>query len=292
MNEIQLKQKVDELVEFLVDNLKRKLGGRLETITLVGSYVVGKLSIDRPDINMVLIFKNYATPKDLIDLGKVLHDTVGKFREFFSVRLEYRPYRFVYPAQRRGHEVFVNPLILNLAEKDFEFPFNLPHWVLGGMREVQKVVHGTDVLRDLDLDLTTERVIGGGFRELPFIKIHLDRAPLGYDISKDTDLFFNESLAQGKLTAYDGVEIAMSESELKQKAYVEIIMDKEKLKSFYQERYDSDAAEYMKTLIEARENYSKWKNNEERAVEVFIAACGIWQKIWQKLLSKARGEKE
>ena len=187
----ELKGEIDEMVEDMIGDLKRRLGDRLESVTLVGSYVTGRISMDRPDVNMVVFFKEFAMPKDLIELGKILYRTVDKFKEYFVVRLEFRPYRFVYPIHRGEQEVFINPLILNMGEKDLEFPFNLPHWVLGGMREVRKVVHGSDVLKDLDLDLNTERVIKGGFREIPFIKLHLDRAPLGYDISKDTALFFN-----------------------------------------------------------------------------------------------------
>lgn len=283
-----LKQKIDEMVDYLVEGLKKSLGDRLESITLTGSYVVGKISIDRPDVNIILFFKNWMTPDDLILLGDVLYDTVKKFQKYFSVRPEFRPYRFPHPVVRKKQEVFVNPLLLNMAEKDLEFPFNIPHWVFAGMKEMRKVVFGSDVLATLDVELTPQRVIAGGFRELPFIKIHLDRIPVAYDINKDCDLFFNESLAQGKLTAYDGIEIAMSADELKKKKWAEVVGDKQKMLAFFQERYDKETALYVKTLLEARENYNKWKNDKDKAVEVFKAAFGVWQKIWEKLSKVAR----
>lgn len=288
MTKNEIRQKIDEMVDYLVGELKRKLGYRLESVTLTGSYAIGKVSEERPDINMILFFKGVMLPDDSVELGRILNGTIEKFKGDFGVRLEFRPFRFVYPRYKKEPEVFVNPLILNMAEKDLEFPFNIPHYILAGMAGMRKVVFGTDVLASVDLEVTKGRIIGGAFRVLPLGKLQLDRAPIAYDVDKESDLLFSEALSIGKLTSYDGVEIAMSDDEIKQKKYMGIITDKSKLINFYRERYDAEAAEFISVILQARDNCRTWKNDPDKAIIVYRAASGIWQKIWMKLLSMAR----
>lgn len=274
------KEKIDNVVNYLIEILKKKLGMRLESINLIGSYALGKVSLDRPDVNLILFFKGWATAEDYIEFGKILYEVVNKFKDEFSVRLEFRPFRFVYPIVRGKLELFINPLLLNTAEKDRNF--NLDPQFLDGAKATRKVVYGTDVLGDMEFEITKENVRKGITFLFPMIKIQLDRAPLVYDINKDPDLLFNEALAQGKLMSYHAVEIAMSDEDLKEKKYAELIADKAKLLQFIKERYDEDTANALDTILKARENYSAWKNDKNKAIDVYKAAHVIWQKTWMK----------
>ena len=48
---------VDKLVGFINQEIKKRLGKKLESVYLVGSYTQGKISSSRPDINWLLIHK-------------------------------------------------------------------------------------------------------------------------------------------------------------------------------------------------------------------------------------------
>lgn len=286
MQKEQIKEKIDELIDELIKSLKEKLGNRLESIILTGSYAIGKISYDRPDVNLILFFKERFAPEDSIMLSKIFSRLVKKFKEEYVVRPEFRPFRFVYPRIRDKEkmEVFINPLILNMADINEEFPFNQGHYILAGMKKMGKVVFGSDPLIGIDLKITKERVVKNMFRIWWTYKIQIDRTPLAYDIEKDCDLFFNESLAMGKLISYDGIELVMTDEELKEEKYIEIVSEKEKLIKFYKKRYDEEAAKFLEIILNSRKNYLEWRNNERKAVELYKATSGIWQKIWLKLL--------
>jgi len=269
MDDNKFLSKIDSLVDFFNSEFQTKLGKRLETVMIVGSYAQGKLSLDRPDINYVIIWKERGTADDYLELGKILADSIQKFLEDFVVRPEFRPYKFSYPAKRKDKEVFVNISCLNYFDKHNNF--FIPDFVLDGFYQTRKIIFGYDVLANIDITVTKKSVVKNAIAKLSSHKVQLDRIPLVYNINKDSDLIFNESLDHGKNLAYFGVELLMTDKQIRDKEYLTIINDKQKLKEFYS-RCCPPALASINTILNSRNNYEKWKNDKIKAIEVYKAA--------------------
>lgn len=180
----------------------------------------------------------------------------------------------------------MNLNICNILDKQGDFPFGVPKSVLIGFLNMQKVVYGKDVLGSLDLNFNKEYIIKVAFRDLPIMRIQLKNAPLAYNLKKHLSLLMNESIVNGKTIAYLGVELALVDKELKNNQALEFIRDKEKLVSFFQERYDQKTADFVKEILEARKNFNSWKNNKEKVYQTFRAAYGLAESIWSRLLKE------
>ena len=57
MEKENFKLKIDEFLEDLTNTLKEEISYCLDSIVLVGSYTIGKISLERPNVN-ILIFLN------------------------------------------------------------------------------------------------------------------------------------------------------------------------------------------------------------------------------------------
>lgn len=286
MKKAELKKELDKMLNELFGGLRKQMGKNLKGITLTGSYATGKFSPSRPDINFFLLLGPNPPAETYLVLGKVLTWLIEKYDGKFVIRPEFRPFKYPYPIAKKGLEVFINPLLADLAEKDADPPFGISVPVLHGMSAVRKVVFGPDFLGELDLTFGKEIVIKSALRDLSIFKLQLIRAPSTYNLNKDYNLLFNESLICGKMTIGWGVEVASSDKELKSGAHLEYIKDRKKTIDYYRKHYDKKAAKSIEVIFEARDKYNSWKKDKKKAFLVFTEAYNLLSAVWGKLLSQ------
>lgn len=287
MNDHEFRLAIDKLTTLLNSQMQSRLGDRIETLMYLGSYAQGRISLDRPDINYVLIWKNRGTSDDYLTLGEILSEAISEFLDRFVVRPEFRPYKFSYPVARKERDVFVNISCFDMADKDRKF--FLPEYVLDGFKHSRKMLYGTDVFADMEFEVTKQSILESAMRKLASHKIQLDRVPLTYDIERDFDLIFNESLDHGKNVAYFGVEVAMTDDQIRSKEYLEVIGDKRKLMQFYERHYSEDAGSALRTVLESRDHYKMWKNERQRAVDVYRAAFLLHNEVKSAVIKQLAG---
>ncbi|MCK4634253.1 MAG: hypothetical protein KAT37_00085 [Candidatus Aenigmarchaeota archaeon] len=275
---------VEEVAKGFESKCKDKLGERLESLYITGSYAFGKISLDRPDVNFLLIIKERTSPQDYLLIGEICREIVKDFEDRCSVRLEFRPFRFINPKTKSDCEIFLNPIIQSVEEiKNRGCIFN--KWFTEGLKSANKLLYGKDFLKTLEVgEITKEDIFHGALFDLAFFTIPLSRAPAQYG-KEDSDLLFNEALTSGKMMCYLGIEIAMTEEELAKKEYTNYIKNKETIADFYKERYGEEAAELVNKIFDARENYLTYKNERKKAEEIFDAALRMAGMIQHKLSS-------
>ncbi len=278
------KKNVEKLVSFINQRIKKKLGNRLESVYLVGSYTKGKLSLSRPDINWLLVHKEPVQDDSRWKLGEILTEAIDKFINDFVVRSELRPFKFSYPL-KRGEDVFVNISIVSSASSSDEFKRRnsfIPEYVFEGFKSSRKLVFGKDVLKDIVFQVSKKAIHADAMGKIISHKVQLDRIPLGYHLNRDVDLIFNESLSHGKNLLYFGVELLMSDEELKEKKFLKVFHDREKLLELYKTRFP-EAAELAQKILVAKEHFEDWKYDPKKAKEVYLTASSFSTLLFRKI---------
>jgi predicted nucleotidyltransferase len=284
MSKKQAEEKINELVDFINSEIKNKLGKNLEAVYLVGSYARGKVSASRPDINWLLVHKEPVEDESRWTLGEILTRAIDKFINIFVVRPELRPFKFSYPL-KRGKEVFVNLSIVSDAPSPDEFKRKnsfIPEYVFEGFKSTRKLVFGRDVLKNIDFQVSKKAIQSDAIAKIASHKIQLDRIPLAYHLKRDVDLVLNESLSHGKNLLYFGVELLMSDKELKEKKFLEIFHDKNKLLKLYQRQFP-EALGLAKEILEAKDHFEKWKSNSKKAKKIYLAASNLSILLFKKV---------
>lgn len=278
------KKDIDRLVTFINQEIKNNLGNGLESIYLVGSYAKGKISLSRPDINWLLIHKEPIEDDSRWKLGEILTETIDKFIGDFVVRPELRPFKFSHPI-KKGKAVFVNLSIVSSASSPNEFKKKnsfIPEYVFEGFKASRKLVFGKDVLKNIDFQVSKKAIQAGAMGKIISHKVQLDRIPLAYHLKRDVDLVFNESLSHGKNLLYFGVELLMSDKELKEKRFFEIFHDNEQLLKLYKTRFP-EATDLVKKILEAKDHFEKWKSDPKKAKEIYLATSRFLNLLFRKI---------
>lgn len=97
MNQNELKIKIDEAVNDLISQLKEQISDKIECLALTGSYAINKISLDKPDVNIFLCLNEKASADTYIEIGEILTDLVNKYSDYFSIKPEFRPFKFPSP---------------------------------------------------------------------------------------------------------------------------------------------------------------------------------------------------
>jgi len=289
MSEDKLRNKLDQMTGDLFQDIQDQIGDHLESITLTGSYAIGKISISRPDINFFIVLKPRVPADVYLRMGEIFTKIIHKYSADFSIRPEFRPFKYPNPIYEKGLEVFLNPVIASIEEKDGDFPFGVSKNFLAGVKSMRKVIFGKDVLADMDFKIDKQYIIQASFRDVSLFKIQLTRAPMSYDLNSKIGLLLNESLINGKMAMGYGVELASTPEELENRSYLQYFSEREKMVGFYRERFGESVAENAQVLQDARNNYHEWKEDKEKTYAVFSAAYYLTMAVWSKLLSIAFG---
>lgn len=278
------KKDIDKLVGFINQEIENNLGRRLESVYLVGSYAKGKVSLSRPDINWLLIHKEPVQDDSRWKLGQILTRAIDTFVNDFIVRPEPRPFKFSYPI-KKGDEVFVNISIVSAAASPEEFKRKnsfIPEYVFEGFKKSRKLIFGKDILGDIDFKVSRETIQATAIEKIVSHKVQLDRIPLTYHLNRDIDLIFNESLSHGKNLLYFGVELLMSDEELKEKKFLEVFDDKNKFIELYKARMP-EVIDFVQKILEAKEHYKEWKSDKDKAKEIYLTVSEFSSLLFGKI---------
>ena len=283
-----IKEKIDELVNQLVENLKQGLSHCIESITLFGSYTTGKMSLDRPNVNMLIFTKANVSANDYLKIGEIFYRTSKKYKDYFSVKIDSLPFRFGFPTRKGKMELILSPNVVSITKKNQKPPFGIPCNVLKGMKATRKVEFGSDPLKEIDLSYTKKDLIQWAFFDVGILfRNQLIRAPLTYDVQEHLDLLAHESLEIGKMTLYWGISVFLSEKDLERGRDIELINDKEKMLEFYQ-NLDKEFGESAKVILEARKFFQDHRIDKDKIFKLYNAAYLAVQKVFFRILSEMK----
>lgn len=285
----QLDRFLEEIVKAIVEGLKTEIGNHVESITLVGSYAIGKISYQRPNINILLFLKPNHPAKTHLAIGRIIRRVGKKFSEKFLFRIDPFPFRFVFPIGEGEPEVTVNlnPFYMeeqNLVtfvgpNKTIKTPFGVAEVIMQGMKDTRKVLYGNDVLGGMDFSISHDAVIYSVPREVFLYDLILTRAPMTYDIDKDYDLLATEALEVGKTTLVLLTEVLLDNASLKKGRHLELNADKHKLLEFLKKSKIKGLAEWAETVISARDNFLEVKKDKAKVLALYEAAFNVMRTV-------------
>ncbi len=277
-----------QLVKYIAQTFQAEvqvhLKNRLHSFYVVGGYAFGKISKQRPDVNFLLIFDKFTTPEDYLEIGEICKTVEEKYKKDATVKIEFRPFRYIKPRYRNDFEVSINPIIISTGEIKQMNGVIFNKWFTNGLKKSNKLVFGNDFLKSLKIqNITKDDLMKGIVFDVTFFTLPLSRAPAQYD-DTEYNLLLNESLINAKNVIYFGIVVAMTADELKNKVYVSHIENKEKIPSFYEDRYGKEAGDMVKLVFEVRENYLNYKDDVKTAKEIFSVALNIGSIVRNKFL--------
>ena len=288
MQKEEFKSKIDELVNETIESLKKELSYCIESIVLTGSYTIGKMALERPNVNFLIFVKSNVSADDYLKIGEIFYRTAKKYKEYFGIRIDSLPFRFGIPIGKKEYQLILTPNVVSIATKDQNPPFGIPKNVLEGMMATRKVVFGGDSLAEIDTTYTKEDLLQWAFFDVGILfRNLLMRAPLSYDVEENLDLLAHESLELGKVALYWGTEIFMTEEDIKQKKYIELIKDKRAMLDFYQ-NLDSEFGKSAKIILEARESFNSYKTDKDKVFQLYDAAYAVLNKVFSKILMEMK----
>lgn len=279
---------IDSLVKEIIKNLSKKLGHCLESVTLIGSYTIGKISLERPNVNFLIFTKSNISANEYLKIGEIFYNASKKYLNFFSVKVDSPPFRTGFPIGNKGLQLVLSPNVLNIIQKNDNPPFGVPLNVLEGMKSTRKIVFGSDPLEEINIKYTKKDVIRWAFFDIGIIyRNQLIRAPLSYDITEHLNLLADESLEIGKVALMWGTEIFLSEDDWKRGRHIELIKNKEKMVKFYNS-IDEKLGEDAMIIVDARLNFHQYKSNEVKAYKLYNSAYNLITAVFFKILEEMR----
>jgi len=279
---IDTKKLLQEIASSFEKRVKSKLSSRLKSFYIVGSYVFGKVSEQKPDVNFLLIFDKSTTPQDYLLVGEICRNIEDEFSKEATVKIEFRPFRYIKPRYTNDTEVSINPILISTGEIQAMGGVVFNKWFTEGLKNTGELLFGQDFLASIPtLELSRKDLERNS---LMFFSIPLSRAPSQY-WKGESNLLLNESLTNAKNLAYFGVEAAMTDEELEHKAYIDYMKNKEKIASFYEERYGRDTAKMVSRIFQIRDQYLKFKDDPSVAEEMFAIALNLADIVRDKVFS-------
>jgi hypothetical protein len=277
-------QIVEQVFNYFVREFQQKFSGQLAALYVVGSFSVGKMSLERPDLNFLLILEGI-DPEDHILLGRVFQEAITRFSGIAGIRPYFSPVRFVYPEKKEAYDVFVSTVVLDSRKQDLALPFGITRWVLEGYVQSRRLLAGTDILGQIELPpIRRVDLLERSLVDLEFYRLPLEKAPVQYR-DNEMDLLLSEAVILGKAIVHIGVEVAMSDDELNRHAYMDFFSDPALFSKFYQTRYGAEAAGHAKLILDARNNFSRYKIDNEKIMAVYESAVKMVDLVEQKIRS-------
>jgi len=281
------KDKLEEVVEFLSREFWKNLKDKyIKGLGIGGSYARGDYSPSRPDINFIF-FVNNDSPELYLIVSQTFNKVAAKYNKDFNLRPRSEPERPASSFKRKSSkpDVFIKISYLLFELKDAPgHLFGRPPFVAEAHASSFKLLYGKNYLTDISGQSSNEQVIKGSLAQFRAWNELLRYTPQSYRLPEETDLFFDESLAYGKLLVMQAAWIAglkagldYSRKEDRGKI-IKIVGDKEKLKE-YLSRLGPTIQKNAKIILDARLNYGQWKNNLNKAKFVYKASFDLSKEL-------------
>ncbi|MFC1721927.1 hypothetical protein ACFL0Z_03365 [Patescibacteria group bacterium] len=289
--EDQRQQIVDQVFGYFVEEFKREFSGQLAALYVVGSYAVGKINLERPDINFLVVLEGI-DPEDHILLGRVFKDAIKRYQGSLGIRPYFPPFRFIYPENRENYDLFVSAVVLDSRREDLSLSLGITRWVLDGYLATRKLQAGKDVFAEIKLPpLTRQDILERSLIDLEFYRLPLEKAPVQYQ-ADELDLLLGESVILGKAVVYLGIEVAMRQEELTNKEYMKFFAKPELFSRFYQQRYGAEVASHAKIILDARNHYTKYKEDKAKILAVYESAIKLIDAVEYKIMTTSLPQEE
>jgi hypothetical protein len=277
-----IKKIIDSVVNDFVEKIISQLGEKIESIFIAGSYATGKYSFQCPNVNLYVVSKSNKSSELFIPISKIFHEIRKKFSGEINVVADLRPYRFAYFKPKKG--AITLSIRINLFDmKDQDKNFLVPDYVLRGWFSSEKVLYGSDVLKGLKIKVSKDSNILNQKRFILLIVMQqLKHIPLSYDWEEEHELLFYESYEFAKYILSEGLLLKMNEKEIEECLDVQIYDNKEKFVDFYSQRYGEQAGMLARKILGARDHYLEWKDDLNKAIEMYSIAWQLWGLIWKE----------
>lgn len=278
------KKIVDSIARFYEEKCQAEISGELEALYLFGSYAFGKISMDLPDINYLLVLKEGVDPDVFLKNADILRQVCNQFKDSATVMPEFRPFRYPYPILKGADfDVTLCPQYARMEDRHGPVPFGWG-WVLEAALQSRKIVFGKDVLTDVHQPPPTRDYIKAFFGPtFSHIWLPLERAPFQYSLPEESHLLMHEAHKVAQMASIGfGVTLALNDKELEEKKWVEFVTDKERLVQFYYERYDEASAKNVELMLEVRRNWLTHRDDPEMAIKMYKAAVSICTRLKTK----------
>lgn len=276
-------RKLQELVDFLAKEFWNGLKDRyIDGLGIAGSYARGNFSPSRPDVNFIF-FVNNDLPELYLSVSQIFNNVPEKFKENFDLRPRSEPER---PTSSFGRvnskpDVFVKISYLLLELKDTPgFPFGRPSFVAESHASSFKLLYGKNHLTGISGKCTNDQILAGSLGQFRAWNELLRYTPQSFRLPEETDLFFDESLAYGKLLVQQAAWLAginegldCSKKENREKI-IRVVSDKvvlEKYLSILGDGVEKDSG----VILDARLHYENWKNDPKKAELVYKASFSL-----------------
>jgi hypothetical protein len=115
-NENKLKSEIDDFINNLIATLISKLKASLESITIVGSFGVKRISLERPNVNIFIFLKKGVEADIILKIGYIIYKTAISYLRFFSVKVDSFPYRLGIPEGGKRLEGSTDEQVKQLME--------------------------------------------------------------------------------------------------------------------------------------------------------------------------------
>ncbi len=275
---------IDSIARAYAERCEEKLSRHLEALYLFGSYAFGKISLDIPDINYLLLLKEKVSPDVFLEHAEILREVCEEFSDVATVMPEFRPNRYIYPRSRGGDfDVTLCTQYARMEDRHGPVPFGWG-WVLEALLRTRKLVLGRDALAEVRLPPLTRDYIRTFFPPtFSHIWLPLERAPFQYRLPEESYLLMHEAHKVAQMAAIGfGVPLASNEDELSQGTWLEFVTDKLSLIGFYRERYDEETANNVSVMLEVRDRWRELKKDPDMALTMYKAAIEICTRIKAK----------
>ena len=268
----------------------------LEGVGVTGSFArKGDFSLSRPDINFAF-FTASTSRRFLWKTGRIVTQLGQEYNQFFNLRPEFHPERFAYPFQRDKSKIdlFFKVAFFEKDRRDDPFPFGRPPHVLEGHQLSLQQLHGKNYLAGIKIKTDNANILRSCIYVLSQWQRKIKLAPLSYNLTKDTDLFFNEVLTWGKLAIMQylwiqgikqGLDYRRRDSRQK---ILNLVHHKRELPAFFRKSNGKNLKQINFVLL-ARDHYQVWKNDLSKAKRLYFIASTLLEsflKEAQKLQTK------
>lgn len=278
------RQLIESIAKLYEKKCREKIYEKLESLYLFGSYAFGKISIEIPDINYLLLLKEGVSPDIFLENATILRELINEFKDSVTIIAEFRPNRYIYPILK-GPDFYVTlcTQYAHMEDRHGPVPFGWG-WVLEALLKTRKLVFGKDALAEVNQPPLTKDYIKKYFPPtFSHIWLPLERAPLQYKIPDESFLLMHEAHKVAQMASIGfGVTLALNDKELEERRWLEFVTEKQKLVQFYRERYDENTARNVQLMLDVRENWLKYKNDPEMAIKMYKAAIEICNRIKAK----------
>jgi len=286
MEKENFKLKIDEFLEDLTNTLKKEISYCLDSIILVGSYTIGKISLERPNVNILIFLNDKIKSEGYLKIGDIFYKTGDKYKDYFSIKIDALPFRFGIPNIRKEPQLVLTPNLLLISEKGINPPFGIPKNVLEGMASTSKAIFGHNHLSDIDLTYSKREFLQSAFYDIGVLfRNFLTRAPLSYPLENNIDLLAHESVELGKVALYWGTEVFLEEEEIKAGKHIEMIKNSDSMIDFYN-KIDKDFAKSAEIILEARKHFREYKKDKEKTFLLYNAAFIAIHKVFYEIIKQ------